>query len=193
MLHDGINSPVTSSAGRLFDAVAALLDLRQVANFEGQAAMLLEFATAEGVADCYPFEIQEAGNGTTINWANIVSAILTDLQHRIPDGQIAAKFHNTLIEMIVAMARRVDLARVVLTGGCFQNKYLTEHTINRLRAEGFTPYWHQHIPTNDGSIAAGQIIAAAREFTSPPTPISASSEGEIREAVSPSLRERDLG
>ncbi|MCC7451889.1 MAG: carbamoyltransferase HypF [Anaerolineae bacterium] len=162
MLHDGINSPVTSSAGRLFDAVAALLDLRQVANFEGQAAMLLEFAIAEGVADCYPFDIQETGVGAVINWAVTVSAILTDLQHRIPTGQIAAKFHNTTTEMIVAAAHRIALERIVLTGGCFQNKYLTEHTINRLRTEGFTPYWHQHIPTNDGSIAMGQIIAAAR-------------------------------
>ncbi|MCC7451440.1 MAG: carbamoyltransferase HypF [Anaerolineae bacterium] len=178
MLYDGINSPVTSSAGRLFDAVAALLDMRQIANFEGQAAMLLEFATVEGVADCYPFEIQETAHGAVIDWAATVTDILNDLQHRIPAGQIAARFHNTMTEMIIAVARRIGLERVVLTGGCFQNKYLTEHTIHRLRAEGFTPYWHQHIPTNDGSIAVGQIIAAARAFTSPPNPLSASSEGD---------------
>jgi len=80
-------------------------------------------------------------------------------------SSIAAKFHNTLVEMIVAMAKRVGEEQIVLTGGCFQNRYLIERTIQRLRAEGFRPYWHQQIPPNDGGIALGQIMAALREIS----------------------------
>ena len=69
---------------------------------------------------------------------------------------ISAKFHNALVEMIVAVARLTGEPRVVLTGGCFQNRYLTERAVTRLRAEGFRPYWHQRIPPNDGGIALGQ-------------------------------------
>jgi hydrogenase maturation protein HypF len=75
---------------------------------------------------------------------------------------IAAKFHNTLVEIIVAVAKKSHQHRVVLSGGCFQNKYLTEHTVNRLREEGFRPYWHQRVPPNDGGIALGQIYATLR-------------------------------
>jgi hydrogenase maturation protein HypF len=74
---------------------------------------------------------------------------------------MAAKFHNTLVEMIVAVARRVGEERVALTGGCFQNRYLTERTIQRLREAGFEPAWHRQVPPNDGGIALGQALAAA--------------------------------
>ena len=90
-------------------------------------------------------------------------AILNDIKHGIPAGMISAKFHNTLVEAIVAVAGIVGENRVVITGGCFQNKYLTERSIIRLREEGFRPYWHQRVPPNDGGIALGQIIAASRE------------------------------
>jgi hydrogenase maturation protein HypF len=76
---------------------------------------------------------------------------------------VSAKFHNTLVEMMVAVARRVGETRVVLTGGCFQNRYLTERAVRRLESEHLQPYWHQRIPPNDGGIALGQVIAAARE------------------------------
>jgi hydrogenase maturation protein HypF len=72
---------------------------------------------------------------------------------------ISAKFHNTLVEVIVSVARRVGQPRVALSGGCFQNRYLTERAAARLEAEGFRPYWHQPIPPNDGGIALGQIVA----------------------------------
>jgi hydrogenase maturation protein HypF len=77
-------------------------------------------------------------------------------------GEISAKFHNTLAEAVVAVARRFGLARVVLSGGCFQNRYLLERTVRRLVAEKFQPYWHQRVPTNDGGIALGQVLAAVR-------------------------------
>jgi hydrogenase maturation protein HypF len=73
-------------------------------------------------------------------------------------------FHNTLVEMMIAVARRVGEERIVLSGGCFQNRYLAERAIGQLIAEGFRPYWHQRIPPNDGGIALGQVVAASRQL-----------------------------
>jgi len=80
----------------------------------------------------------------------------------VPVGWIAFRFHNALIAAIAGVAQRVGLQRIVLTGGCFQNRFLLEHTVRRLEDEGFRPYWHQRVPTNDGGIALGQAAAAAR-------------------------------
>jgi hydrogenase maturation protein HypF len=88
---------------------------------------------------------------------------VADWRAGIPVSEISAVFHNTLAEMIVTMARQTGEKRVVLSGGCFQNKMLLERTIQRLLAEGFQPYWHRTIPPNDGGIALGQIMAALRE------------------------------
>ncbi|MDQ4078023.1 MAG: carbamoyltransferase HypF [Chloroflexota bacterium] len=174
MLHRGLNAPYTSSAGRLFDAVASILDLRQYTGFEGQAAMAVEFAL-EGVEidDAYAFPLGMSPTHDPsplapprapllVNWGPMVQGILNDVRSKIPVGIIAAKFHNTLTEMIVALAEMVDEEQVVLTGGCFQNQYLAEHTIRQLRNAGFRPYWHHRVPPNDGGIALGQLVAALR-------------------------------
>jgi hydrogenase maturation protein HypF len=164
MLARGLNSPLTSSAGRLFDAVASLVGLRQEVRFEGQAAMELEFALAEErTEETYPFRIADCGFPEVpyvVDWEPMVRAILGDVQQGVSVGHISAKFHNTLVEIMVAVARQVGEERVVLTGGCFQNKYLTERAVRRLEAEGFRPYWHQRVPPNDGGIALGQAVAA---------------------------------
>ena len=97
-----------------------------------------------------------------VDWEPMIRAILQDVGDAIPLARISIKFHNTLVEMIVEVARRVAEQRIVLTGGCFQNKYLLEHAVRRLEEEGFRPYWHQRIPPNDGGIALGQIFAASR-------------------------------
>src|SRR5205807_6105218 len=97
-----------------------------------------------------------------VDWSLLIKAILSDQSRGLPAGVIAAKFHNTLIEAIAAVAQFVAEPKVVLTGGCFQNRCLTEHAIERLRRDGFRPYWHQRIPPNDGGIALGQIVAARR-------------------------------
>ena len=161
MLARGVNCPLTSSAGRLFDAVASILGLRQRASFEGQAAMELEFALEECATDdaC---EMPLGADGV-IDWAPAVRAILADVKRSRSAAEISAKFHNALVEAIVAVARRTGEACVALSGGCFQNKYLTERAIRRLREEGFRPFWHQRVPPNDGGIALGQIAGAARE------------------------------
>jgi hydrogenase maturation protein HypF len=169
MLGKNIHSPLTSSAGRLFDAVASLLDLYQTIRFEGQAAMALEFA-ADGVATDDHYEVAIADGSTggearacfVFDWEPMVRRIIDDCKNGLPAGVISARFHNTLAELIVDMARRTGEVRVVLTGGCFQNAYLNERAVSRLREEGFQPYWHQRVPPNDGGISLGQIVALAQ-------------------------------
>jgi hydrogenase maturation protein HypF len=157
MLGRGVNAPWTSSAGRLFDAVAALLNLRLLAAYEGQAAMALEFAVNADESATYPFDL---GTDGVLDWGPMVQAILLD-QGKSSTEKIAARFHRTLVEMIVAVARRCGEERVALSGGCFQNRVLLEWTVQRLRAEGFVPYWHRRVPPNDGGLALGQLVAAA--------------------------------
>ncbi len=94
-----------------------------------------------------------------IDWTPMMCGIISDVRHSVSIGTISMKFHNTFVEMIVAIAKHMNEERIVLSGGCFQNKYLTERAVERLRAEGFHPYWHQRIPPNDGGIALGQIVA----------------------------------
>ena len=159
MLAKGLRSPLTSSAGRLFDAVASLVGLRQRVQFEGQGAMELEFAIQQGIEDAYPRKITD-GTPSVLDWQPMIEEILVDLERATPIGIIAAKFHNTLAESIVAVAQVAGENRVVLSGGCFQNRYLTEQTVQRLTAAGFRPYWHQRVPTNDGGISLGQVMAA---------------------------------
>jgi hydrogenase maturation protein HypF len=162
MLLRGINSPLTSSAGRLFDGMAALLGLRQTAAFEGQAAMLLEWsADGAATAEAYPCPILPAGPPHRVDWRPMLRAALADLAAGLPVAVVAGKFHNSLAEAILAVAQLAGEDKVVLTGGCFQNRILTERAIDRLTAAGFAPYWHQRIPPNDGGIALGQILAAA--------------------------------
>jgi hydrogenase maturation protein HypF len=167
MLQQQINSPMTSSMGRLFDAVASLLDVRQTITYEGQAAVelepdVLEHELLNSSGTCYPFNIKQKGAVATLDWEPMLKALLEDLKRNVPCNLISAKFHNTVVEMIVAMAHRVGEKQIALTGGCFQNRYLTERAVHRLRAEGFNPYWHHQIPPNDGGIAAGQIVGAFR-------------------------------
>jgi hydrogenase maturation protein HypF len=158
MLMRGFRTLRTSSVGRLFDAVASLSGIRQEASFEGQAAMELEFAIHEPDDDSYPYEIR-TGKTLVADWEPMIRAILSDIRGGTAPGQIAVRFHNTLVEILVQMALNLGIAKVALTGGCFQNRYLTERAIQRLRASGFQPHWHQRIPPNDGGIAFGQIAA----------------------------------
>ncbi len=162
MLSKQINAPLTSSVGRLFDAIASLLDLRHQASFEGQAAMELEFILDPAIDEYYEFDTRS----NIINWSPAIVAILNDLDRQVPLNWISAKFHNTLVEIIISIAQQVGVSQIALTGGCFQNKYLTERAVQRLRQEGFNPFWHHQIPPNDGGLAVGQTIAAYRELRS---------------------------
>ena len=166
MLVKGLQAPLTSSVGRLFDAVASLTNLRQQVTFGGQAAMELEFAIQSCVSEAYSFEIKSTAP-SVIDWRPMIEEIIEDVRNRVDAGMISAKFHNALVEVIVAVAKHVGQTRVVLTGGCFQNRYLTERSVQRLLESGFRPYWHQRVPTNDGGIALGQVVEAARQIALP--------------------------
>ncbi|MBP7571922.1 MAG: carbamoyltransferase HypF [Acidobacteria bacterium] len=171
MLERGLNTPLTSSAGRLFDGVASLLNLRHRVAYEGQAAIELEWAARGGRPGCtYPFVIHEGREfppgerdeaPALVDWQPMLEALVADLRAGAPAADLARRFHDTLAEMIVAVASRQGLERVVLSGGCFQNRCLTERAVTRLREAGFRPFWHQRIPPNDGGIALGQVVAAA--------------------------------
>ena len=265
MLERGINAPMTTSAGRLFDAVAALLGLRQQSSYEGQAAMELEWAIdkAENISTQSPpklldsFSNEETGSGLPsphplipaqagtqpvsvatddqdsslpppligdraldalgprsrlrgdervgiarspregrlppytiaagggrprsrpdergyafpilenpgapliVDWAPALGEIIADLRTGAPPSTISARFHLGLAAAIAAVAARIGEERVVLTGGCFQNAFLTEAAIGALRAAGLAPYWHRNVPPNDGGLALGQALWAA--------------------------------
>jgi hydrogenase maturation protein HypF len=170
MLQRKFNSPLTSSVGRLFDAVASLTNLSHHVRFEGQAAMLLEFAADKiQTNEAYQMRVtaREGNRPIVLDWAPMIGATLADVRNGVLPELISAKFHNALVEVVVAMAKQFGEKRVVISGGCFQNRYLTERVVSRLRAEDFSLYWHQRVPTNDGGIALGQIAAALRESKSP--------------------------
>ena len=191
MLARGVNAPVTTSAGRLFDGVAALIGMQQEVNFEGQAAMALEFAADPAERNAYPIALvqQEMGAASEdsllregkvssnapllprplappliLDWQPMVEAILADLRAGVERGVIAARFHGALVEAIVAVARSVGEPRVALTGGCFQNRLLTERAADRLERAGFEVLLHRLVPPNDGGISLGQVAVAAAQL-----------------------------
>lgn len=160
-LTKGINCPMTSSVGRIFDAIAALTGICTENGFEGQAAMALEFA-ADGdidgdVTEVYEFEIENS----IIDWRPMLRRLLQDIQSGIAPGAVAAKFHITLAAIIVAAAQSVGEETVLLTGGCFQNALLLEYAVDALELAGFRVCTHQQVPPNDGGLALGQIMAMA--------------------------------
>jgi hydrogenase maturation protein HypF len=167
LLESGFRAPFTTSAGRLFDGVAALIGLHPKVSYEAQAAMALERIADTAVQDAYPMPLSdghaEAGSTEMLDWRPLVEAVLEDCRRRVDAGIIAGRFLNALVESIVAVARGCQPPRVVLTGGCFQNRWLVERTAARLRGEGFAVLLHRRVPPNDGGISLGQVaVAAAR-------------------------------
>ncbi len=164
MLSRNLNAPLTSSVGRLFDGVASILGVCQHTSFEGQGAIALEYSIQENPNNrVYFYQILGTTFPLVIDWKLMIKGILDDVFLNLTVEEIAAKFHNTLVEIIIKIASKLREKQVILTGGCFQNKYLTERTIKRLTQEKFIPIWHQKVPPNDGGIALGQIIAGLRK------------------------------
>ena len=157
LLAKGLRSPLTSSMGRLFDAVAALVGLHARGGFEGQAAMALEFAAGHRVAAPYPFELQDG----VADPAPLVEGVLKDLAIGRDAAYIAARFHASLAVLALGWARRGGLQDVVLSGGCFQNALLTARVQAVLTDAGFRVHRHRLFPPNDGCIALGQAVIAA--------------------------------
>ncbi len=164
MLEKGLQCPRSSGVGRLFDAVAALIGLRQVQNFEGQAAMELEFLCEEADdISGYSVEARPDNESFVLDWRPMVRHLLADLRQGVGRARIARRFHLGLIDGLLQAARLAGERRVVLTGGCFQNKFLLEAAVQRLEEAGFEPYWHRSIPPNDGGISLGQAAVVAAQ------------------------------
>jgi hydrogenase maturation protein HypF len=164
MIETGTNSPETSSMGRLFDAISALLNIRNTVNYEGQAAIELEALAGHNITRGYEFEI---GNNGVIKAEALIRKAVDDLVSGAPAAEISAKFHLAVAHLIVKVARQIkderNIDRVALSGGVFQNMFLLEKTVNLLRADGFEVFTHSRVPTNDGGISLGQAaIANAR-------------------------------
>ena len=153
MLQRGINVVPTTSVGRLFDAVACISGIARENRFEGQAAMLLENEIGR-------LRTEEAYALRDGDWAPLISAVLADKRAGVPVPAIAARFHNALVNWIVEVALKVGLKQVVVSGGVFQNRYLTERAAEVLESRGFTVHTHRQVPPNDGGIALGQVVMA---------------------------------
>ena len=173
LLRSGIASPWTTSMGRLFDAVASLTGLCSQASFEGQAAMAVQFAAeqeedAGGIrVEGYPIDLVPSHSSDTkwmIDWRSMVSAMLDDIRRGVSPEKIAARFHVGLAEGVVRVAQAAGLPRVVLTGGCFQNRLLLSLVRRRLEEAGFTVYSHSLVPPNDGGLSLGQAVIAAHRL-----------------------------
>jgi hydrogenase maturation protein HypF len=161
MLRGGVRAPWTTSVGRLFDAVAALIDVRTEAGFEGQAAMELESAADEaGDDEAYPLPLG-GGVPAVADWEPLVHAIRRDRARGVPATHVAARFHAALAELATEIARRAGLPRVVLSGGCFQNVRLARLVRTRLAACGFEVWTPCRYPPNDGGLSLGQALVAA--------------------------------
>ncbi len=159
-LERGINCPLTSSAGRLFDGVAAITGLCLHARFHAEAPMRLESAIATGVEDFYEFDLS-----ADVSFTPAIRQICGDVMRGTPAGVISARFHNTVAEASLRMTRKVassyGIRKVALSGGSFQNRYLSARLERMLAQEGFTVLTHGQVPCNDGGLALGQLAVAA--------------------------------
>jgi hydrogenase maturation protein HypF len=164
MILKGVNSPQTSSLGRLFDGVAAIADIRQRVNFEGQAAMELEMLAAGDARSVYDYQ-WVSGDPIKILPAPIIRGIVRDVQKGLPITEISTKFHRTLIvlfaEVCASIRDSAELNRVALSGGCFQNSILLSGLIQELESRNFEVFTQRQVPCNDGGISLGQAVAAA--------------------------------
>jgi hydrogenase maturation protein HypF len=156
------NSPESSSMGRLFDAVASLVRLRDFTNYEGQAAIELEQITDVTCEGRYQFEI--ADDGTTIAAQPVIRSIVEDILDQVPPATVSAKFHAAVADLILEMAANIEskekLRRVVLSGGVFQNLILLKTSCAKLQAAGFEVFTHGRVPANDGGISLGPAVVA---------------------------------
>jgi hydrogenase maturation protein HypF len=161
-----INSPLTSSCGRLFDAVSALIGVRGEIKYEAQAAIELEMVAYDAADETgeYPFSIVEQNGVSLIKVGDLFSAILQDIDRKATPATIAARFHNTVARMVKEscqiISKKTRLNQVVLSGGVFQNRLLLRKTVGLLEAEGFKVLTHRQVPTNDGGISLGQAVIA---------------------------------
>ena len=169
MIERGVNAPMTSSAGRLFDAVAALAGVRDRVSFEGQAAMELEWLGADVDLDrAYSLDLDRSQEAILLDPRPLIREAAADVRRRTPRALIARRFHAGLAEGIAAVCRelrsRSSIDTVVLTGGVFLNGLLTRDCLSRLRRDGFQVYRHERVPPNDGGLSLGQLAVAGAQL-----------------------------
>ena len=174
MIERRVASPLTSSAGRLFDAAAAITGVRDVARFEAQAPMELEAVADPGTERSYPAEHRTTADGWVVETAPLVRAVARDVVARRPVSEMAGAFHNALrdliVETVALVSRRTGLRRVALSGGVFQNALLAGRTADALERRGFDVLLHRRVPCNDGGLALGQAYVAGRGANDPGRP-----------------------
>jgi hydrogenase maturation protein HypF len=161
-----VNSPLTSSAGRLFDAVSALAGVRGEIDYEAQAAIELEMLASENEKTfaVYPFSVAEEDNCQVVKLGELIAAVIDDVKRGVPASTISTKFHWTVARMIADMCRAISrdtgIKVVALSGGVFQNRILFRLTVDGLQEEGFEVLTHRLMPCNDGGISLGQAAIA---------------------------------
>jgi hydrogenase maturation protein HypF len=173
-IETGLNSPPTSSMGRLFDAVSSITGIRQEVNYEGQAAIELEALADPAETGVYHFEIQtEATWPYIIDTTSLIRSVANDVRSRVHSGVISARFHNAVANMISEVCQRLrveyNLNQVALSGGVFQNTTLLAQTLRLLEQADFEVYIHHLVPPNDGGLALGQAIVAQSRTTTQST------------------------
>jgi hydrogenase maturation protein HypF len=167
IIGNGINSPLTSSMGRLFDAVSAILGIKERINYEGQAAIELEMSAADGEAGEYPFEFLDT-LPLRVKVRGIIKGVIDDLVAGTEQSIISARFHNTISALIIEVCRwireKTALNTVALSGGVFQNMRLLSLSVERLNKNGFRVITHHDVPPNDGGISLGQACIALKKL-----------------------------
>jgi hydrogenase maturation protein HypF len=166
MMEQEVNSPLTSSCGRLFDAVAALAGIRQQVNYEAQAAIELEMAMTVSEQDrAYPMRLLPDGEHWIISTRPLFEALLDDLGRSLPIGAISRRFHDGLVECFVDLAtllrEKTAMDRVCLSGGTFHNIYFSQRLEARLFEAGFQVFTQKEVPSGDGGLSLGQALVAA--------------------------------
>jgi hydrogenase maturation protein HypF len=160
----GLNCVDTSSAGRLFDAVSAIMGICTHVSYEAQAAIELESAVDGAAEGAYPYEISE-GDGYVVDPGPALLAVLDDLSRDVPRGVIAGRFHNTVADLCLEVARRISsdtgVTTTALAGGVFQNRLLLRRLSGLLRDEGFRVLLPAEVPVNDGGVSLGQAVVAS--------------------------------
>jgi hydrogenase maturation protein HypF len=171
MIEKGINAPLSSSCGRLFDAVAALVGLRNRISYEGQAAIELEMVAAIGAYPPYPFALDNVDDAIVFAPRVMIRALVADLVAGVPIAQISARFHSTLVAVVGEICCRVrketGINTIALSGGVFQNCLLAEAVIARLEKDDFIVLTHSLVPPNDGGLSLGQAAVAAARLQNP--------------------------
>jgi hydrogenase maturation protein HypF len=168
MIRQKLNTPVTSAAGRLFDGIAALCGIRNIINYEAQAAIELQMLADEKTTEHYDYDIDTSRIPRKIKWQGIVKQIVKDITRGIPVSEISDKFHNTIARIISDIAgtirKETGLQKIVLSGGVFQNALLLDKSVSLLTTGGFQVFTHSRVPPNDGGLSLGQAVIAVNKF-----------------------------